>query len=55
MHGMPEAHGYIAASFERWLTARDFAQALERAEFGVLQQVLRLGGGIAIHLARKQR
>lgn len=55
VHGVPEAYGYIAASLERWLTADDFSRTLERSGFSVLDQVLRLRGGIGIHLARKPR
>ena len=54
-HGVPEAYGYIAASLERWMTADDFSFSLERSGFQVEDMLLRLGGGIAIHLARKQR
>jgi demethylmenaquinone methyltransferase/2-methoxy-6-polyprenyl-1,4-benzoquinol methylase len=53
LHGVPEAYGYIAASLESWMTATGFSRSLERSGFQVVHQLLRLGGGIAIHLARK--
>ncbi len=55
LHGVPEAYGYIAASLERWVTFHDFSAALERSGFQVTHVSKRLGGGIAIHVARKGR
>jgi demethylmenaquinone methyltransferase/2-methoxy-6-polyprenyl-1,4-benzoquinol methylase len=55
LHRVPEAYGYIAASLERWMTADDFSASLERSGFRVIETSERLGGGIAIHLARKGR
>jgi demethylmenaquinone methyltransferase/2-methoxy-6-polyprenyl-1,4-benzoquinol methylase len=54
VHGVPEAYGYIAASLERWMTTDDFSASLNRSGFQVVDERLRLGGGIAIHLARKR-
>jgi demethylmenaquinone methyltransferase/2-methoxy-6-polyprenyl-1,4-benzoquinol methylase len=53
VHGVPDSYGYIAASLERWMTADEFSVSLERSGFRVSERCLRLGGGIAIHLARR--
>ncbi len=53
VHGAPDAYGYIAASLARWMTAGEFSALLGRSGFQVADERLRLGGGIAIHLARK--
>jgi len=53
VHGVPETYGYIAASLARWMTTDDFSASLRRAGFQLVDARLRLGGGIAIHLARK--
>lgn len=53
VHRVPEAYGYIAASLVRWMTAAEFSALLGRSGFRVVVESRRLGGGIAIHLARK--
>lgn len=55
LHGVPEAYGYIAASLERWMTVDDFSASLERLGLKVTDTKKRLGGGIAIHVARRGR
>lgn len=52
-HGVPATYGYIAPSLDRWLTATEFSTLLAKQGFTVDRVSTHLGGGIAIHLARK--
>jgi demethylmenaquinone methyltransferase / 2-methoxy-6-polyprenyl-1,4-benzoquinol methylase len=54
-HGVPATYGYIAPSLDGWLTAAEFTALLERQGFRVERVRTHLGGGIAIHAARKPR
>jgi demethylmenaquinone methyltransferase / 2-methoxy-6-polyprenyl-1,4-benzoquinol methylase len=53
-HREPMAYGYIAHSIAHFTTAREFAAALERSGFEVVAIHQRLGGGIALHHARRR-
>jgi demethylmenaquinone methyltransferase / 2-methoxy-6-polyprenyl-1,4-benzoquinol methylase len=52
-HGVPATYGYIAPSLDGWLTAAEFTALLERQGLRVEGVRTHLGGGIAIHAARK--
>lgn len=53
-HREPLAYGYIARSIELFTTAAGFSAELDAAGFAVLAVERRLGGGIAIHHARRR-
>jgi demethylmenaquinone methyltransferase/2-methoxy-6-polyprenyl-1,4-benzoquinol methylase len=52
-HGEPEAYGYIDRSLETWCTAGEFATAQADAGLTTEAILVRLGGGIGLHRARK--
>jgi demethylmenaquinone methyltransferase/2-methoxy-6-polyprenyl-1,4-benzoquinol methylase len=52
-HGVPATYGYIAPSLDGWLSAREFAALLAARGFVVEGVSAHLGGGIAVHAARK--
>jgi demethylmenaquinone methyltransferase/2-methoxy-6-polyprenyl-1,4-benzoquinol methylase len=54
-HRVPATYGYIAPSLDGWLTAAEFAALLEGQDLRVEQVRTHLGGGIAVHVARKPR
>lgn len=54
-HREPDAYGYIAASLRQYLTSADLASALAARSFREITVVPKLGGGICIHAARKER
>lgn len=53
-HRSPGSYGYIARSLRLWLTAGAFSGFLQEHGFAVREVKQKLGGGIAIHLARKR-
>jgi demethylmenaquinone methyltransferase/2-methoxy-6-polyprenyl-1,4-benzoquinol methylase len=53
-HREPMAYGYIAHSIQHFTTMGEFAQALGDAGFEVRAVRQHLGGGIAVHHARKR-
>ena len=53
-HREPMAYGYIAHSIAHFTSAAEFAAALEQSGFDVVATHRRLGGGIAIHHARRR-
>lgn len=53
-HREPLAYGYIAHSVRRHVTAAEFSACLARAGFGDAIVRTHLGGGIAIHVARRR-
>lgn len=52
-HNDPHAYGYIEASLRRWMTAGELAARLRAHGFDVAATVDYLGGGIALHVARR--
>lgn len=52
-HRDPVVYGYIAASIDRWVSARRFSASLGRAGLTVERERRKLLGGIVLHLARK--
>ncbi len=52
-HGEPAAYGYIATSIRQYMSAEEFARALNDTGFVVEAVRTKLGGGIGIHIARK--
>jgi len=52
-HRAPRLYGYIAASITRFTTAEAFADALAERGLRVERIDRRLGGGIVLHVARK--
>lgn len=53
-HREPVVYGYIAESIRAFVTANEFSNALRQAGFDLIEEVDRLGGGIAIHIARRR-
>ncbi|HVZ48887.1 MAG TPA: ubiquinone/menaquinone biosynthesis methyltransferase [Gemmatimonadaceae bacterium] len=53
-HREPLAYGYIAHSVRAHDTVAEFSARLEGAGFDVLEVRTHLGGGIALHLARRR-
>jgi demethylmenaquinone methyltransferase / 2-methoxy-6-polyprenyl-1,4-benzoquinol methylase len=52
-HRDPVVYGYIAASIDRWVSARRFSAVLGGAGLAVERERRKLLGGIALHLARR--
>ena len=53
-HGDAQVYGYIARSIARFVTRRQFADALDDLGFEVLAESSRLGGGVSLHVARRR-
>lgn len=53
-HREPVVYGYIARSIDTFMSWQDFSLLLEREGFAVVRVTRHLGGGIAIHEARKR-
>ncbi len=53
-HRAPVMYGYIAASIDAWVSIHRFEDLLAAHGFDVLCRESHLGGGVAIHLARKR-
>ena len=52
-HREPVIYGYIARSIDHFVSASDFARALEAAGFVVERVERKLLGGVAMHVARR--
>jgi demethylmenaquinone methyltransferase/2-methoxy-6-polyprenyl-1,4-benzoquinol methylase len=52
-HREPVVYGYIAESISVFVTADEFSAALRTAGFEPLECKTKLGGGVALHLARR--
>jgi ubiquinone/menaquinone biosynthesis methyltransferase len=52
-HREPIVYGYIAASIDAFVTAGEFSAALEASGFDSVRCHTRLGGGVAMHIARR--
>ena len=52
-HREPVVYGYIAASIERWVSAGRFSTMLDAAGLALVREQRKLGGGVALHFARK--
>ncbi len=52
-HGIPAAYGYIEPSIRGYLTAEEMTEALEAHGFAVERVRRKLGGGVALHIARR--
>jgi demethylmenaquinone methyltransferase/2-methoxy-6-polyprenyl-1,4-benzoquinol methylase len=52
-HHEPVAYGYIARSIAHFVSWREFADAVEDTGFRIQEVRSKLGGGIAIHHARR--
>lgn len=52
-HRQPIAYGYLAPSIDRYMTMPQFEAALSLAGFKLEWQESRLGGGIGLHVARR--
>jgi demethylmenaquinone methyltransferase/2-methoxy-6-polyprenyl-1,4-benzoquinol methylase len=53
-HGDAQVYGYIARSIARFVTRRQFADALDDLGFEVLASSSHLGGGVSLHVARRR-
>jgi demethylmenaquinone methyltransferase/2-methoxy-6-polyprenyl-1,4-benzoquinol methylase len=53
LHRSPETYGYIAPSLAGFMSADEFSAQLAGARFIVEEQRSKLGGGIAVHVARR--
>lgn len=53
-HREPIAYGYIAHSIDAFVTAAEFRDALTVAGFDVVEERRYLGGGVAVHVARRR-
>lgn len=53
-HGAPVVYGYIAPSIAGFCTADDFTRELAAAGFEAPRVTSHLGGGVALHLARRR-
>lgn len=54
-HRAPVIYAYIATSIEAWLTMAQWEAALTRAGFAVVTSERHLGGGVALHAARRRQ
>lgn len=54
-HRAPVIYAYIADSIDAWISVGEFEQALDRAGFDVVERQVHLGGGVALHQARRRR
>lgn len=52
-HRAPVIYGYIAASIDAWVSIPAFERRLAQHGFEVLERRRHLGGGVAIHVARR--
>jgi demethylmenaquinone methyltransferase/2-methoxy-6-polyprenyl-1,4-benzoquinol methylase len=52
-HRVPATYGYIAPSLDGWISARQFTALLAALGFEVESVSTYLGGGVAVHAARK--
>jgi demethylmenaquinone methyltransferase/2-methoxy-6-polyprenyl-1,4-benzoquinol methylase len=52
-HREPIVYGYIAASIDAFVSAEEFTAALAGSGFENVQCAQRLGGGVALHVARR--
>jgi demethylmenaquinone methyltransferase/2-methoxy-6-polyprenyl-1,4-benzoquinol methylase len=52
-HREPIVYGYIAASIDAFVSAEEFTAALAGSGFEGVQCYRRLGGGVALHIARR--
>lgn len=52
-HREPVVYGYIAESIDAFVTAAEFSEALIQAGFVDVRCERKLGGGVALHLARR--
>lgn len=53
-HRDPVVYGYIARSIDHFMSWQEFSALLEREGFRVVRVTRHLGGGIAVHEARKR-
>ena len=53
-HREPVAYGYIAHSIAAYVSASEFVAALRAAGFDLVAERRYLGGGVAIHVARRR-
>jgi demethylmenaquinone methyltransferase/2-methoxy-6-polyprenyl-1,4-benzoquinol methylase len=54
-HGHGVVYGYIAPSIAHFCTAAEYEAALAAAGFRVEHRAIKLGGGVALHVARRSR